>query len=79
MKMCVKISARLSSISSSINNTVATSMSLQVTFIKLFYLKPLLGNHTLAAVRDYSLLASLADIIGEINSLTDEPFLDGKH
>ena len=42
----------------------------------------LLGNHTFAAIRgteSYSQLASLTDVISEINSLIDEPVLDGKH
>ena len=40
-----------------------------------------IGNHTFAAIRgteSYSLLASLTDIISEINSLLKEPLLNGK-
>ena len=40
-----------------------------------------IGNHTFAAIRgseSYSQLASLTSIISEINSLIDEPVLDGK-
>lgn len=41
----------------------------------------IIGNHTFAAIRgteSYSLLASLTDIISEINSLLKEPLLNGK-
>ena len=40
-----------------------------------------LGNHTFAAIRgkeSYSLLSSLTDVITDINSLIEDPVLDGK-
>lgn len=39
------------------------------------------GNHTFAAIRgteSYSLLSSLTDVMSEINSLIEDPVLDGK-
>ena len=39
------------------------------------------GNHTFAAIRgaeSYSLLSSLTDVMSDINSLIENPVVDGK-